>query len=235
MSTNIPLRDDKAASAVISAAVTPSVGSINQNEAESTFQATHVEDQFNQRHGMVPDYAGGYLLEPEDDLVSTGCCKNSDACQEKYAWASAALYAVAVSSFVTNIHDVYAAVGWTAATLVALIHASALRHERLHGPHTALVIRRAAPLWWVAAGGLLAYSAWCVVDGLRLGQTLAPPYDGNRFLGSISAFVAMNWAVRLASWARKMLVATDEEPHYSGGGGKTAGLLKNDFGENDGP
>jgi len=165
------------------------------------------------------------MMVPEHESPPNGCCKHSDACQEKYAWGSAFLYICAVASFAIHIHDAYAAVGWSAATLIAFVFALVLRHKRIHNQLTSPAIRQAAPALWVIAGGLLVYSAWCIYDGLRLGQTLAPPYDGNRYLGSISAFVAMSWAIRFARWAR-------ETP---AGGDKSEALLNNSLTEDARP
>ena len=168
------------------------------------------------------------MMLPEHTSSPNSCFKHSDACQEKYAWGSALLYVCAVGSFAIHIHDTYATVGWSAATLITFAYAVALRHKRINNQHIAPAIRQAAPVLWVIASGLLAYCAWCIYDGLRLGQTLAPPYNGNRYLGSISAFVAMSWAVRFARWARE----TPAENHNyagDGGGDKTEALLNDYF------
>ena len=128
----------------------------------------------------------------------------SSACQEKYAWASAGLYITAVLAFVVNIGDSYAIIGWSLATWITLMHAAALRHERLNGDWTSPSRRFVVHLFGLAAL-VLAYSLWCFISGIVTGQNLAPPYDHNLFLGGISAFVATTWAFRFAIWSSRQV------------------------------
>lgn len=127
-------------------------------------------------------------------------CEQSARCQETYAWVSVAIYASAVWSFVASLKDPYAIAGWSLATAFTAAYATALRSERLGGTGTS-GLRGHKPLLLCAAAGPLVYTVWCFATAIRVGDTLAPPYDKNHWLGGIASNVASVWAVRLAFWA----------------------------------